>query len=120
MVRCDGITRRQIASDGVELKCRVERIDESPVEEQALIQGVFTFLIQLREMALSVQIAEQSAYLLDYRFPAQPLFQSAEIEHVDEEALVEQPLASRGLITYSMLPDNTVELPKRPAFQLAP
>ena len=89
VVRGDGITRRQIAGAGVELERRIERIDQSLVQEQVLVKGILPLLVQLGEPGLGVQVVEQSAHLLDGRFSAQPVSQLAEVEQVDKERLVQ-------------------------------
>ena len=54
----DHLARRQIARYGIEQKGRIDRLYQSFVQEQILVEGIFPFFVKLCEPGFSIQIVE--------------------------------------------------------------
>src|SRR5262249_11385807 len=85
----DRLTGTQVVGLGIDLKGRVERVDEFPVQEQSLIERVFAFFVQFREARCDIEIAEQTRRLLNSNFGAQTFLQFCEAHQPDEKILVQ-------------------------------
>src|SRR4051812_3242029 len=110
----DLLGRRRRDRDYGHVKRGIEWLDQSPVEEQVLVQAIRPFFEGLGEPCPRVQVAEQAQHLLDSGLSAESATPLAQVKQVDQEAFVQVSVADRRV------GQGKVEFPRLPARQLSP
>ncbi len=83
------LARRQIGRAGRNLKRRIDRIEQTPIEKSLLVKRVFAFFVKLGEAAGDVEIAKQRRGLFDRHLWTKPFSELLEVEQVDQKLLVD-------------------------------
>src|SRR5258708_4755228 len=89
-------------------------MNESLGQEQTLINGLLSFVIELGEVRLGIQVAQERTHLFHSGFAAKFASHLAEVTEVDQEGFVQRPVADTGMA------DDQVELPHLPVRELPP